>query len=317
MSVSKCGIMRALGKSGYRGAGLLLACPRVAHSIDAKACEPRQRPRSTQGGAVAYEPPPPKAVHHTLTVYMAGEESAEGPLFLFNTQSLLDPPNIGDLTTPMAWPEPWYRPARWGQPMTVVSRRTRILEADGVVRRDCTLHLDWADDPHGPTVEDLHADLVEATADCARQKQRADFWSDTARSMAIDFGNTIIDACERRVVDRFKLDVARGAAADGDSAWREAAAVVQANDHLMVETVLRDIRDAACSIVADLSSPERIAACLVFKTPELDEDSDVWTANPALVDFDPWTARYSAADDLVTCITKRVVSQLHNVPLDN
>ncbi len=157
-------------------------------------------------------------------------------------------------------------------------------------------------------------EVTEAWEECDRQQRRADFLTDMLQAVLPELASDAVEFCVQTVTAQFQAEPARGFEDWGTTAWHEAAGILQADGHLLVEQVREDLATAALTAVAALSPTARLAAWLDTEPGALGRSSDLWDRTN-LVRFDPLTERACCLDALVKRVVRRVVDQLPAVNL--
>jgi hypothetical protein len=220
------------------------------------------------------------------------------------TESLVTAPAVGEVFDLAEWcsldEELHLDPAccLW------VNRSRREVFSDGgnvVVRQ--VLGVSQGESPRDP--------VAEFEREAERMRHRAEFFAEVAGELVPAVARRILDACAEAIVTRLSTEPARGVDEDALSAWQEAAGILQADDHLLRETMISELQGLADEATRGLSVSDRVAVWLHTARGEADADADLWDSED-LRHFDPLTAYRGALDDAHERIVRQVLGKLQD-----
>lgn len=174
----------------------------------------------------------------------------------------------------------------------------------------CTSASPWSlGQPQPPAQE-----LAQAWEEADRQQRRADFLTDMLKAVLPDLASDAVHACVEAVIAQFRGEPARGFEDWGPTAWHEAAGILQADGHQLVEQIRDDLAAAALAAVAALSPTARLAAWLDTEPGVLSSYSDLWD-RAELLAFDPLTGWPGCIDSVVERVARNAADQLRAADL--
>jgi len=250
-----------------------------------------------------------QAVEHLLQIDVDGMQHSHGPLVLLKTDTMLPSLELGQRFDLETWPEHRFGPTvEQDQALFVVRIETRFHHTGSTLLCHRTLTLAASPDPQ-------YLELLDAQAETESQSRRAEFAELLARSMAADLCAGLLDRCAAGIESELRSTPARGLTANDQTAWLEAAEVVQAAGHLLREEVDSEVASLADAAVRRLSLAQRQALWLHYEdSPEstdLKYVTDEW-ATRDLSDFDPAKAWPGALEEVESAIVRRVLTALAN-----
>lgn len=255
-----------------------------------------------------------RAVEHLLQIDVEGMQHSHGPIVLLESQSPLPSLELGQRFDPDAWPPDRFGPpVADGEALFVVRSETRVREVGRALLCHRTLTLAASADPQ-------YVEVVEARAETESQRRLAEFAESLARNMAADLAQGLVDRCAADIEGELRSTPSRGLAAADQTAWHEAAEVLQADQHLLRSETESEVESLVYAAVRSLTLAQRQALWLhrenSAESTDLKYLTDEW-ADRDLLSFDPATAWPGALDAVEAAIVRRVLFSLANEPLEH
>lgn len=152
------------------------------------------------------------------------------------------------------------------------------------------------------------AALDEAESALENQTRRGDFLSVLLRDLAQHTAPEVRDKLVQGIVSAMKGMSAHGIEDEAESAWEEAAMILQANDHLLADMLQGEIQADVRRAIAQLDREDRLTLWLA------DAELDDWFPDDwpdAQTALDPLTRWREAMDAAEQQMTQRVLTLLY------
>lgn len=174
--------------------------------------------------------------------------------------------------------------------------------------------LGWEGGPDSSTTPDLRPDpelWIEAR-DFDRERRRAAFLSRLVEDLLPSVASDAFEACVAAVGRELKGQPGSGLEPGAATAWVEAAMIVQADGHLLFETLAGELQMAARRALATLDRRQRVMLWMSREPDEWNEHADLWGLD-STHGFDPLTRNTDAIEDEVA---RQVIHDLGSVRIE-